>query len=414
MQHKTGNLQIDVSAFHRSRLLGGKLGFSLWTEELDTLTDNLTTSWQHTITDYRHSDGRLMYKSWAQGLSTNHTSNTPKNCSLLFSGDEKEGERVREENDKHPLEILPDLLLLNKTSSCEWVKDEFLNNFYVSSEEREFPLAFSISVYSSPQQILRFLKAIYRPHNAYCIHYDDKSNIEVKRIFNNLVDCLPNIFVPTEIEKVFRGWHSVVDAQVHCFEQLLSIREQYPWEYVTTLCGKELPLRTNREMVQIFTSLNRTSAVKASVLPEWETNYIKYKWKLDPDRQSKTNEEQVFKTRVKNGPVPFNLTVYKSLAYYGLSFKFVRFLVSDEKVAILRKYLEHTRVPEEHFVPTVFRMPGKKKVHTLIYIWYQLLCALNLFSLDMALHCHNNENLYMQDATDYTIISLFVVSDIQV
>ena len=365
MQHKTGNLQIDVSAFYRSRLLDGKLVFSLWTEELDSLTDNLTTSLRHhvTVTDYRHStsDGRLMYKS-----------QVPKNCSLLFSGDEKEGERVREENDKHPLEILPDSLLLNITSSCEWVKDEFLNNFYVSSEEKQFPLAFSISVYTSPQQILRFLKDIYRPHNAYCIHYDDKSKIEVKRIFNNLVDCLPNIFVPTEIEKVFRGWHTVVDAQVHCFEQLLSIREQYPWEYVTTLCGKELPLRTNREMVQIFTSLNGTSAVKASIIPEWETHYIKYKWELDPNRQSNTNEVQVFRTHVKNGPVPFNLTVYKGAAYYGLSFKFVRFLVSDEKVAVLRKYLEDTRVPEEHFVPTVFRMPGTKKVHytALLYIWY--------------------------------------------
>ena len=364
MQHKSGNFLVDVATIHRSRLLGGKLGVSLWTENLDTWTDTLTSSSQHTLTDSDgHSDGGQTYKSWNRGLNTHSTLNTSKNCSLLFSGDKEEGERIREENEKHPLEILPDSFFFNKTSSCEWVKDEFLDNFYVSSEEREFPLAFSISVYSSPQQILRFLKAIYRPHNAYCIHYDDKSSVEVKRIFNNLVNCLPNIFVPTEIEKVFRGWHSVVDAQVHCFEQLLSIHEQYPWQYVTTLCGKELPLRTNQEMVQIFKSLNGTSAVKASMLPKWETSYIKYRWELDPNRQAKSNEEQVFKTPIKNGPVPLNLTVYKSLAYYGLSLKFVHFLLYDEKVAVLRKYLEHTRVPEEHFVPTVFKMTGMKKGH---------------------------------------------------
>jgi len=45
----------------------------------------------------------------------------------------------------------------------------------VSEEEREFPLAFSVIVYKDTEQFERLIRAVYRPHNAYCIHLDIKT-----------------------------------------------------------------------------------------------------------------------------------------------------------------------------------------------------------------------------------------------
>ena len=48
------------------------------------------------------------------------------------------------------------------------------HNFYIPDTEWEFPLAFAIAFHDSPQQIVRFLKVIYRPLNIYCLHPDGK------------------------------------------------------------------------------------------------------------------------------------------------------------------------------------------------------------------------------------------------
>ncbi len=39
-------------------------------------------------------------------------------------------------------------------------------------EERGFPLAFSVLLYEEAEQAERLLRAVYRPHNVYCIHVD--------------------------------------------------------------------------------------------------------------------------------------------------------------------------------------------------------------------------------------------------
>ena len=288
--------------------------------------------------------------------STSHTyypTSSRINCKLLFAGDKDQGEHAIQENKQWPLTISPDALLFNKTSNCTWIENELIirDSFYISNEEKAYPLAFAMNIHNSAQQVIRLLKTIYRPHNTYCIHYDEKSSPHFKGVFDNIAKCLPNVFIPRKIVNVIRSWHTVVDAQMNCFKQLLSIHKQYPWQYVIALCGKELPLRTNREMVRILKKLNSTSAVQETKLPQGEKDHVVYKWKLN-------QKEEIVKMSEKNGPVPFNLTIYKSLAYFGLSVKFVHFLVTDDKVATVRSYMDHTLIPEELFIASVFKMPG--------------------------------------------------------
>ncbi len=50
----------------------------------------------------------------------------------------------------------------------------------------------------------------------------------------------------------------------------------------------------------------------------------------------------------KLDPIPFNLTMAKSMAYYGLSETFVKF----------RRFMEDTRIADEHVVATLFNRTG--------------------------------------------------------
>lgn len=48
--------------------------------------------------------------------------------------------------------------------------------------EDEFPIAFSVIVYSDISRFVRLLRAVYRPSNVYCVHVDQKSSDEFKVI----------------------------------------------------------------------------------------------------------------------------------------------------------------------------------------------------------------------------------------
>ena len=182
------------------------------------------------------------------------------NCTLLFKGDKDEISRVLEINKRES--GLSNTDFYNKAKYCSWLIKEFGRQYYISETERQFPLAFAITVYDAPQQIFRFLKVIYRKHNIYCVHYDKKSDPRFKQLIIQLAKCLPNVIVPSVIENVIWGWHTIVDAQMNCYEELFKVRNKYPWKYVINLCGKEVPMRTNREMVYTLSKLNGTSAVQ--------------------------------------------------------------------------------------------------------------------------------------------------------
>ncbi len=254
-----------------------------------------------------------------------------------------------------------------QAKSCAWIRNQLDPGYYVSEEEKQFPLAFAINVHQSSYQIFRFLKVIYRPHNVYCIHYDKKSSESFKQLMITIAECLPNVIVPEKIEAVVRGWHTIVDAQMNCFNDLYELRNKFPWQYAMTLCGKEVPLRTNREMVNTLRKLNGTSAVKLSTYNDNNTY-----WKYD-NYLNKNND--VIHSNIKLGPVPFNLTISKSMAYFGLSTPFVEFLLKSKKAKMFRKFIDHTRVPEEHFISTLYNTTGNYNAcgeNILIYVSYDI------------------------------------------
>ena len=239
-----------------------------------------------------------------------------------------------------------------KKSRCTHLKDELEDNFYTTKEELDFPLAFALLIHNSPFQVYRLLKVIYRPHNIYCIHYDSRSSEDLKLIFNKLADCFDNIIISSVIREVDWGRYSLMDAQMNCFGDLLKRHHEYPWRYVITLCGKELPLRTNKEIVQLLWQLKGNSAVRTSPISKWEQIRYEKKWTLDK------NTSKLVQADENAGPIPYNLTIYKSMIYFALTPEFVNYTLNDEIAIALSRFLKDALIPEESFYSTLFMIPG--------------------------------------------------------
>jgi hypothetical protein len=240
-----------------------------------------------------------------------------------------------------------------KKMSCDEIRKEFHNNFYVSEMEKDFPIAFIVVVYKAAGQILRLLKSIYRPHNLYCIHPDARQGTDFKDFFDNIANCLENVFVVSQPIEVYYGHISITDAQLNCMRDL----EKYPrsrWKYAINLCGREIPLKTNREIVKSLQELKGYSAIDAYPLPgfyKWER--FNYKFHLDAlGNMHATREEQA--------KPPTGIKLHKSMNFIAASRDFIQFILHDPISIGLHDYLTTALDPEEHFYSSLYVLPHAK------------------------------------------------------
>ena len=248
----------------------------------------------------------------------------------------------------------------NRMSNCTAVVEDFSNNFYVSQEELDFPIAFSLVVYNRPQQIVRLLKAIYRPHNLYCIHADARQGEEFADIFRGISGCLGNVFVASRLEEVYYEHHTILDAQLNCLRDLRNFNSSR-WKYAINLCGKELPLKTNREIVSSLRTLNGVSGVETIPLEDEEASDSRYRftWKAFLD---KTFTGKVLYNFLPLGPPPHGLKIYKGQTYVAASRPFAEFLLESTIAKDLFQYSQDVKVPEEHFYASLYRSANASAV----------------------------------------------------
>jgi hypothetical protein len=237
-----------------------------------------------------------------------------------------------------------------KNMSCDKIREEFENNFYVSQIEKNFPIAYILVVYTNAGQVLRLLNSIYRSHNLYCIHPDARQGESFKGFFTAVSKCLDNVFVVSNPVKVYYGHISITDAQLQCMQDL----EKYPqsrWRYVINLCGREIPLKTNREVVHSLQQLRGYSAVDAYPLPQevWKKRFTR-KYGLDKNgKNRRTSNNQV--------KPPQGIKLYKSMNFIAASRNFVRFILNDSVAKELHEYLTTAYAPEEHFYSSLYALP---------------------------------------------------------
>lgn len=277
------------------------------------------------------------FKGWNNRVVTALTPVIKRNCAKLFAGDQEEIKKIKGKsltwnND------LTDRELLKMTGNCTWVRDYFHGNLYTTKLERSFPIAYSFVIYNSPQQVLRLFKYLYKPTNVYCIHPDKKSD-QMVELFRNLVVCLENVIMPSNLMKVSWGHFSLLEAQLSCLTALVQWRLRQPehkkWKYVINLCGKELPLVSTHTIAMSLSKLNGTSSIIARHATDSGT-----------------------RSRLKGKKVPHNFLYYKSMTYVALSYKFAYFLLNNSTAIELHEFFMKCGIPEEHFYATVYMIPG--------------------------------------------------------
>ena len=278
------------------------------------------------------------FKAWKNGLLTVLKPEIPRKCQKLFDNDQEEIERAKNDNKVWKNELSDDEFL-QKTRNCSWVREELSDNLYNTQFEKHFPLAFTFVIHAYPQQVFRLIKVLYRQQNIFCIHYDAKSPGAFKTVFDIMARCLDNIIIASKIIKVEWGSYTTMEAQMNCFSDLVKRRQRLPahqqWKYTLNLCGTELPLVTNHDIVVHLNSLEGSSCLLPGLVTKNSNS-----WKrIHP-------------------PIPYNMTYYKSSSYNALSYKFVEYLVENPVGIKMYAYFRIASSPEEHLYSTVYMHPG--------------------------------------------------------
>ena len=289
-------------------------------------------------------------QSWKMGVVTRLEPKIQVQCEVLAANSEIEINRVAK-----ALETWENIesyeAFFRRMGNCSNVIKEFSNLFYVSPVEQEFPLAYMLVVHTSARQVVRLLKAIYRPQNVYCIHPDARQEDQFAQVFYQISDCLENVFVASKRTKVYYAHYSILDAQLNCMEDLVKYNKS-KWKYVINIVGRELPLKTNREIVTILSRFNGLSVVHSHPIEArfWDRRF-QYKYNV-----SETTGN-TWLTSQKLDPVPHGIKVFKGSTHFAITKSFARFLLTEKKAIDFREYLKDVQSPEESFYASLYRLP---------------------------------------------------------
>ena len=278
------------------------------------------------------------------------------NCQQLQAGNSTEQRRVIAAMRDWTNQV-SDQVFYEKITKCSYVRELFSpNNFYISETEINYPLAYAMLFYNSPQQIVRLLKVIYRPQNIYCLHPDGKANPQLIQAFRQLASCLDNVFVPRELVKVTYMHFSMVEAQMWCFQQLATTYRHWRWKYAMILCGKELPFSSNRVIVDNLQGLNGASVVDIRDLPAEH-----YQDRFKEHHMHNPVDGKLYAVGTRNDKAPNGVKIYKSHNYIAASRQFVEFLLRSRRVQAIRQYMSTAKMPDEEFFATSYMLPEAPK-----------------------------------------------------
>ena len=302
-----------------------------------------------------HCSVQSLFHSWQNGMVTQMGKPLKRDCQKLRKTPLHE---MRESNLNAQLKVWKStnpweaFALKYKKMSCDEIRDEFRNNFYVSQVEKDFPIAYIFVVYTNAGQVLRLLKSVYRPHNLYCIHPDARQGNGFKKFFTAVAKCLDNVFVVSKPVRVYYGHMSITNAQLQCMQDL----DKYPesrWKYAINLCGREIPIKTNREIVKSLLKLKGYTALNLhNLTPNFWTQRFMYKFALAKGRMRRTHHRQK--------KPPKGIKLYKSMNFIAASRAFVNFLLHHPLSHELHSYLWTVYAPEEHFYSSLYALPQAK------------------------------------------------------
>ena len=332
-----GQVRFTNATSKRNHSLIRKLG-----DEFQNETDHHRWGWG--------CNAGTRFNSWKSGVVMKLEPRVKPKCDLLWNKTEDEMKRVKAAVKEWKISKNEGLYLMRMTE-CTAVKEEFLGNFYTSQMELDYPLAFTLVIYTAPLQVIRLLKTIYRPHNVYCIHPDAKQGTSFVTFFKLFSHCLDNVFVASRLVDVYYGHSSILEAQLSCMEDLITYKR---WHYAINLVGRELALMTNKEIVQSLVRLKGESLVISSAISP-ETLARRFTTAVS------VRNGKLIHTKKRLGPIPFNIALYKGSTYVAITRDFMKYILTDRKAVAFRKYLQEVKSPEECFYGSLFYLPEARE-----------------------------------------------------
>lgn len=301
--------------------------------------------------------------------------------------------------------------------SCRQISALFLHS-QPTEAEVNFPLAYVLQLYKGAGLFVKQLQFIYMPHNVYCIHIDASSSLEFVDAVEQVVRCLPNVYVTKKRIKVIYLHVSTVQAQLNCVEELLE--STVPWRYLLNLCGQDFPLYVNQGIVQGLQALNgRTNAEGCELTnaTRGRTSSV-FEVKQRAPGHNFHESYQWVATGKKKTPAPYGIKIYKGSSYIAGTREFCEYALHGETAKALLKWLNDTIYVDESFFPSLYRhpgvpgaVPGKKQpefitravkwffpgAENICYgYWLRGICVLSLGDLSWALGPQFQNRLFIQ------------------
>ena len=186
----------------------------------------------------------------------------PVDCAAIFEAVSSELEYAASFKWCRRLDMITDRDYLDLTSNCDaFLKQRHYHDYEITTEEKDFPLAFSIVMHENVEQMERLLHAIYRPHNVYCVHLDAKASDSLHQAVHGISGCFSNVIIPEHPIKVEWSEFSLLEAELVCLQELWKYKH---WKYFINLTGREYPLKTNLELVQILKAYDGANDIDGS------------------------------------------------------------------------------------------------------------------------------------------------------
>uniref|UniRef100_A0A672Q0U6 Beta-1,3-galactosyl-O-glycosyl-glycoprotein beta-1,6-N-acetylglucosaminyltransferase 3 n=1 Tax=Sinocyclocheilus grahami TaxID=75366 RepID=A0A672Q0U6_SINGR len=271
-------------------------------------------------------------------------------CSAIIQGDmdgvDKEAFRKLLASRKRK-SLLSESFYLNATKDCpSYIRDTGFLTASLSKEEKDFPIAYSMVIHEKTEMFERLLRAIYTPHNVYCVHVDQKSPEIFKQAVRAIASCLSNGFVASKLESgIYASW-TRVQADINCMQDLLKSPVQ--WKYLLNTCGTDFPIKTNAEMVQSLKYLGGKNSLESE-----DVQAKNWRWQY---HHNVTNV--VTRTDVKKSPPPIQSPMFSGNAYFVVSREFVEHIFKSKEIQNFMEWEKDTYSPDEHMWATLQRMPS--------------------------------------------------------
>lgn len=227
----------------------------------------------------------------------------------------------------------------------------------IAENDTLFPVAFNIVVHVNLNQMVRLLRAIYRPQHSYCIHVDGKSPSSFIDGVRKVAKCFRNVFVASKLEKIIYAGFTRLQAEINCMEDHLR-RSSVPWKYLVNTAAQSFPLQTPEDMVKILRIYNGSNDIEGI----HGERIIRHRFEMEWEERTETLS--VNRTGRRNKPPPHEIDIVRGSVFGVFSRQFVNFTLSDKRSLDFLDWSRKTYSPDEHFWATLHHTYSNPHLHT--------------------------------------------------